>query len=201
MSKTVETVITPETYLDALGIDIPAGTLTDPDHRAVLYGLVVEFLGGAGAAEPTSGEPLGGGLEMRLMRTAVHVKLGMPTLDELKVFVMVAAVAVGAAPDPEALTAAAVFALRQRIAKTDARFGERSVVDAVLERKRATAADVVLSLHGKPCRHPAAGCRYLDDGLCGLILEPAERVVEELTERQILKRLTAAPPPEYRIAI
>lgn len=200
MTRTVDTVITPETYLDALGLDVPTGTLVEPHHRAALYELVVEFLDDHGGVSHVDAQK-GVGLEMRVPGSAVHVRVGLPTVDELKVFAMLAAVILGADVDPQALTAAGLVSLRQRLAKTDARFGERSVVDAVLELKRATAADITLALYGKPCRHPAAKCRYLRGDTCGIGLQAAEALAEDLSARQILRRLTAASPAEYRVAL
>lgn len=197
----IDTIITAETYLKALGLERPPGTLTDPEHRAALYGLVIEFLADRDCAEPASGPTDASGLDMRLMGTAVHVRLGAPTAEELRVFVALAALVLGAVLDPAAISAASVVSLKQRIGKTDARFGERSVVDAVLELGRATAADVVLRLYGKPCRHPSADCRYMRDGVCGLDRKSAEALVEGLVTRRILRQLTPAPPIEYRIEI
>lgn len=201
MKQTVDTLITPETYLTELGIVPPAGTLRDPEHRSALYGLLAEHLVENGWAAPTDGGAPPSGLELRVLGTALHVRLGPPDAEEVATFAALVALVLGAGVDPAALSAGGVVSLRARIGTTNARYGERSVVDAVLILKRASARDVVVTLSGHPCRHPGAGCRYARDGNCTIDETSADAIAEHLAERQILTRETTVPPVVYRVAI
>lgn len=201
MTRSIDTVITPETYLSELGIAAPPHTLDDPEHRTALYGLLAEHLVRKGWATPEEGALPTSGLELRLMRSALHVRLGRPDAAEVRAFAALVALVLGAVVDPAALSAGGVIALQRRIATTKAAYGERSAVDVVLEVKRATAREIVVALNGHPCRHPSSGCRYFRDGACTMDEESAHAVAEDLAERQILKRETVVPPAVYRVAI
>lgn len=198
--EALDAVITPHDFLERLAI--PGVDLRSLDHRqlAALYSLLIDFAEANGSARlmPEPPPPLGA-LEMRVSRTAFHVRLDAPSRQELETFLALAGVLMLGTGKPLTLTAAAAAALRDRIAKTQVKYGESSLVDVVLEMGSSTVDQIVTALNSHPCRHPGAGCRFEREGACGLKLEEARDIAESLTERKVLRHLNAYEPQEYGV--
>lgn len=200
---TFNAIITPHDFLEHLGVSRAVAASVDREAREHLFELAVAYAKDHGEAAPAPEPPPSPhGLEMRVPRTAWHVRLGAPTKEELSTFVQLAAVAlIGFDGDPTALSAAAVTALRARVAKSRTQYGERSIVDAVVGEGSPTVDDIVAALSGKPCRHPHAGCRFLDGGHCTLARPEARQIAEALVQRGVLRHRNAYDPYEYGLAL
>jgi len=90
-------------------------------------------------------------------------------------------------------------ALRRLVRRLHTDLGERSIVEVLRTTKPPTAAAVAASLHGAPCRHPKAGCRYYANGTCTISRQVVATTLDDLTDRQIVQRRSAVEPREYKV--
>lgn len=56
-------------------------------------------------------------------------------------------------------------------------------------------------LHGGPCRHPGAGCRYAREGTCMVSTDAVATTLAGLAARSVLVRLNAVEPYEYQVRL
>lgn len=196
-------VLTPDTFLQTLGLLDIERKLNGANQRSALFWLAIDFLRVrtvvTKAPEP---EVPPGVLTMRIPRTAFVVRLSGPVQDEIKEILAVGAYILGAGKlDAQALTLVGVMALLTRLRKLNVDYGERSVVDALGEVTEKSARWVGLQLFGKPCRYPRSNCRYRgpDGDHCNISLDQTQATLEDLVGRGILRKLTSAEPAEYAV--
>jgi len=194
-------VITEEHFLAPLGIDEVDGML--PERRRELFaaivadleerGLVVGRPGRVTARDPSD-------LELRLPGTPIHVRLAAVGDAEIKEIVTLLGV-FGVTSDPiTSISVAGLQSVRRLVRKLHTDLGERSIVEVLKKTKPPTADSVAAALHGAPCRHPKAGCRYEADGACTISQQEVALTLDDLTKRQIVLRRSAVEPHEYKVA-
>jgi hypothetical protein len=205
MARERRVTISSESYLEPLGLARHRTRLKSAEQEQQLYDLVVAFLASkdaVGAPVESTGD--GPELPFKVPGAPVHVRLSTPTKDELNSFVGVAALLLGAVSgNVLGLTIGAVLAAATRIQWLKARYGEVCVVESVSESQPPTAREITLTLYGKPCRRPGAGCRFhqTDSNTCGLGLDATSTTLAALAERKVVKALNAVEPIEYGIVI
>lgn len=191
--------ITSEHFLAPLGLpELNGGS---SERRRELFIAIVEFLATrdllderATPADRTPDE-----LHLRVPGTPVHVRLGAIGEPELREIVALVG-GLGLIDDPKTtITLTGLLALSRLVQKLRTEYGERSIVEAIKDAQPRTAAAITGILHGAPCRHPSAGCRFAVDRTCGIELDTAAATLENLVERNVLRRLNAAEPYEYAV--
>jgi hypothetical protein len=205
MARERRLTISDESYLEPLGLARYRTRLKSAEQEQALYGLVVDFL----ATKDAIGEAVGSAgdgpeLPFKVPGAPVHVRLSTPTKDELSSFVGIAALLLGAVSgNVVGLTIGAVLAAAARIEWLKAQYGEVCVVESVSESQPPTARDITLTLYGKTCRRPGAGCRFhqTESNTCGLGLDATSTTLGSLAERKVVKTLNAVEPIEYGIVV
>jgi len=201
MMNGLDEILAPDDFLERLGLADRSSALAR-DDRDWLFLLVIEFARARGEVSKVAGPPPPGSFASRIPTTSWHVRLGAPSKQELDTFVKLAGlIAFSSGVDLQALSAAALISLHERVAQTSTEHGERSVVDVILETGSATAADVVAALGAGPCLHKGAGCRFETAGTCRLSVVEAGQIAEALATRQILRRRNGYEPFEYAVAM
>lgn len=196
-------VLTPDTFLQTLGVPDIGTKLVGADQRSALFWLAIGFLRErtevAKAPEPKLPP---GTLAWKIPKTAFVVRLSGQVQGEIKQVLAVGAYIIGTGKlDAQALTLVGVMALLTRLRKLNADYGERSIVDALDEVTEKSARRVGLQLFGKPCRYPGSNCRYRKPGgdSCNISLDQIQHTLEDLVGRGILRKLTSAEPVEYAV--
>jgi hypothetical protein len=196
-------VLTPDTFLQVLGLPDVERKLNGAEQRTALFALATQFLGDQTVFPGTPAPPTPTGeLPLRIPGTSLVVRLTGPVEAELKALIAVGAYILGSGhPDPQAITLVAATALLARIRKLDADLGERSVVDALGEPGEKSARGIMLKLYGRPCRHPRSNCRFrADDQVhCAISLDTTKVILEGLTAQGVLRTLPYINPPEYTV--
>jgi hypothetical protein len=196
-------VLTPDTFLQVLGLPDIERKLNGSEQRIALFALAAEFLGDQAVFPGTPAPPMPTGeLPLRIPGTSLVVRLTGPVEAELKALIAVGAYILGSGhPDPQAITLVAATALLTRIRKLDVDLGERSVVDALGEPGGKSARGIMLKLFGRPCRHPGSNCRFRADGQghCAISLDTTKAILEGLTAQGVLRTLPYINPPEYGV--
>jgi hypothetical protein len=196
-------VLTPDTFLQTLGLSDIERKLNGANQRSALFWLAIDFLRErAVVTKVPEREVPPGVLAMRIPRTAFVVRLSGPVQDEIKEILAVGAYILGTGKlDAQALTLVGVMALVTRLRKLNVDYGERSIVDALGEVTEKSARWVRLQLFGKPCRYPQSNCRYrrTDGDHCNISLDQTQATLEDLVGRSILRKLTSADPAEYAV--
>ncbi len=196
-------VLTPDTFLQVLGLPDIERTLNGANQRSALFWLAIGYLREqALVAEAPEPEVPPGVLGLRIPKTAFVVRLGGPVQDEIKEILAVGAYILGVGKlDAQALTLVGVMALLTRLRKLNTDYGERSIVDALSEVTEKSARRVNLQLFGKPCHHPKSNCRYRapEGEHCNISLDQTQAVLGDLIGRGILRKLTSAEPVEYAV--
>lgn len=196
-------VISADHFLGPLGLPELPGAL--PQRRRELYEAIVEYLQHGGRIiERAKGTPTGSAQEadLRIPGTPVHVHVSAikePHLNEI--ITLLAGLGLHEQGGEYALTFAGLQALARLFSVLKTEYGERSIVEALRAVKPATADAVTGVLHGAPCRHPPAKCRFMQDGTC-TILEPAvTTILADLASRGVVRRLNAVEPYEYALTV
>jgi hypothetical protein len=202
MSESVS-VLTPDTFLQVLGLPDIERKLNGAEQRIALFALAAEFLGHQAVFPGTTAAPTPTGeLPLRIPGTSLVVRLTGPVEAELKALIAVGAYILGSGhPDPQAITLVAATALLTRIRKLDVDLGERSVVDALGEPGGKSGRGIMLKLYGRPCRHPRSNCRFRagDQVHCAISLDTTKAILEGLTAQGVLRTLPYINPPEYTV--
>jgi len=181
-----DVLLTRETFLTELGVGQARATL-DAAKAARLYALLRDR-GAAVPVEASGGSP--GELPYKVPGMPIHVRLSAPSREELNDFLSCGITLLGMAKgDPTAITVGIVYSLMTRITLLNARFGERCVVEAVLESPRATERNVCEVLYAKSCRRPTVKCRFHDseNDVCQLGLKDTARVLQGLRDKNVLE--------------
>lgn len=203
-----EVVITRDTFAPALGLTDVVDRLRNRDEVNHLFQLILEFLSNEGAITELDQPVRLGDAELPLLlgRT-FHVRLGAPLKEELHAIANAAALAMGAVSfatdDWRGVTLAAIVALSQRVHLLKQEYGERCLVESLTEVDRPTAEAGCANLFSKRCRRPNAGCRFhvVAEDSCGLDLESFRSTVDDLEQRNILRRRNAVDPYEYSVSV
>ena len=202
MNESIAT-LTPDTFLNVLGLREVEQQLRGVDQREALFKLTVAFL--KERALPAEVLPNNASLAefpLRVPGTAVVVRLSGSVQQEVAALLGVAGYLLGSGMlDAKSVTLVGVMALLTRLRKLRTDFGERSIVDVLGEVDRKTARNVASLLYGKPCRYPRSNCRYRapNGEHCIIGLNQVEATLNDLVERNILRRLTAAEPTEFTV--
>jgi hypothetical protein len=196
-------MISADHYLRPLGLPDLRGAL--PKRRHELFEAIVEYLRQDGLViELPAGMPAGSAQEadLRIPGTPVHVHVSaikQPQLNEI--ITLLGGLGLHERGGEYVITLAGLQALARLFSVLKTKYGERSIVEALRAAKPATAEAVTGILHGAPCRHPRASCRYMEDGTC-MIPEPAVATsLADLSSRGIVLRLNAVEPYEYSLSI
>jgi hypothetical protein len=129
--------------------------------------------------------------------TSAVVRLGKPDRNELEVLLDLALYVVNMGTiDVKSVAVSALVSLSRRVGRLRKEYGERSIFDALGEVDRPTIRDVTIALYGKPCRYPKTDCRFRNrDGKeCAILKDQAEKTIEDLAARRILRRRNAVEP-------
>jgi hypothetical protein len=194
--------ISRDSFIEPLGLPDVGGALQDPAAVDALYQLASEYLAEEElivSESPTDMSP--NELPFKIPGTPLTVRMSQPTQEELTAILSIAVLVLGAHA-PDELTLAGALAALGRVRLLRARYGERSMVEALSEAKPPTPENVVLVLYGKPCRYPDADCRFMaGSSVCGLSREGAAKTLSFLVERKVLRRLNATEPFEYALVV
>jgi hypothetical protein len=205
MAEPVTVTITRESYLEPLGLARHRERLRTEEQERRLYELVVSYLAEQDAVVETPVTADGGAeLPFKVPGLPLHIRLSAPTKDELASFVGIAALLLGAASGNLAsLSVGAVVAAMGRIQRLHAEYGEVCLVESIAESKRPTQREIVLTLYGKPCRRPTAGCRFhqTETGTCGLRVDAASATIADLTARKVVRQRNVVEPIEYGVVV
>lgn len=198
--------ITEDTFLTIL-LGPAASQLPNmaPAQKGDVYAVVVEYLRQQGQIVGRPGDvQLPNELPLKIPGAAFVVCLSMPTREELSALIALSVLLAGSGSvDLKGLGVTALLAALTRIRKLRAEYGERSIVDIIAQMAPVTARDIVLSLHGKPCRYPKGTCQFLaeDSMTCALSLEEASRTLSALVERRVVRTLNAVPPLQFGLVL
>jgi hypothetical protein len=194
--------ISADHFLGPLGLPELQGAL--PQRRRELYDAIVELLRKQDLViEGTRGASAGAGDEadLRIPGTPVHVHISAVTEPQLNEIVTLLA-GLGLHHKGEyAITLAGLQALARLFSVLKTKYGERSVVEALTDATPPTADGVTGVLHGAPCRHPGANCRYMQDETCTISVAAVATTLADLESRGVVRRLNAVHPHEYAITI
>ena len=205
MARERTVTITRESFLEPLGLRRHRESLSTPEQEQQLYDLVVDFLAekdAVSAADPAVVENTE--LPFKVPGLPLHVRLSSPTKDELTTFVGIAALILGAAAgNVPGLTVGAIVAVATRVQLLKAQYGEVCLVESVSESVPPTAREITLTLYGKRCRRPKAGCRFhqAETNTCGIAPDAVVKTLAHLEERKVVKTLNAVEPIEYGIVV
>lgn len=205
MPKSQEFTITRDTLLKQLNLPRLERLLPSPRQRERLFEIVAEYIENEALPLAVTQEPREqSGLPARIAGTSFHLRLSMPTAEELKEVTIAAAglIAATGQADLKAITAAAVMSLRNRLSRARVDYGERSVVDVLMEaRASLTADEVLIRLFGQSCRYPRSSCRHQSAARdCTLNSQGLAAVLASLEGRGVLVAEQAVAPTEYRVA-
>jgi hypothetical protein len=194
--------ISADHFLGPLGLPELQGAL--PQRRRELYEAIVERLREQGlVVEGAAGAPVGSVQEadLRIPGTPVHVHVSAikePQLNEIVTLLG----GLGLHHKGEyVITLAGLQALARLFTVLKTKYGERSVVEALSDAKPPTVEAVTGVLHGAPCRHPGAKCRYMEDGTCTISVPAVGTTLADLARRAVVRRRNAVEPYEYAITI
>jgi hypothetical protein len=175
-----------------------------PQRRRELYDAIVELLRADGllvedvVSAPASSQH---DADLRIPGTPVHVHMSAikePHLNEIVTLLG----ALGLHLRGEyAITFAGLQALARLVSVLKTQYGERSVVEALGATKPPAADGVAGILHGAPCRHPGANCRYMQEGTCTISVSAVAATLSDLEGRGIVRRLNAVEPYEYAVTL
>jgi hypothetical protein len=194
--------ISADHFLGPLGLPELRGAL--PQRRRELYEAIVEFLRGQGlVVDGATGAPAGAREEadLRIPGTPVHVHVSAIKEPQLNEIVTLLGGLGLHHKGGYAITLAGLQALARLFSVLKTNYGERSVVEALTDAKPPTADAVTGVLHGAPCRHPGAKCRFMEDGTCTISRPAVATTLTDLDERGVVRRLNAVEPYEYAITI
>ena len=205
MARERTVTISRESYLEPLGLARHRERLQSAEQEQQLYELIVGFLAEKDALErPDAAVVEDTELPFKVPGLPLHVRLSAPTKDELNTFAGIAALVVGAASgNVIGLTVGAIVAAATRIQVLKAQYGEVCLVESVSESEPPTAREITLTLYGKRCRRPKAGCRFhqTETNTCGLAPDAVTATLADLQERKVVKALNAVEPIEYGIVV
>jgi hypothetical protein len=139
-------------------------------------------------------------VELRIPGTPLHVHVSAIKEPQLNEIITLFG-GLGLGEHRFAITLTGLQALGRRFSLLKSEFGERSIAEALNDAKPPTADAVAGVLHGAPCRHPRAGCRYMRDGTCTIVEPAVTGTLEDLARRGIVHRLNAVAPYEYAVTI
>jgi hypothetical protein len=98
------------------------------------------------------------------------------------------------------ITLAGLRTLKRLFTRVRTEYGERSILEVLSATARPTAEAVAGELHGAPCRHANAGCRFMTDNEhCSISAAAVDTTLSSLAERQVVVRRNAVAPYEYNI--
>jgi hypothetical protein len=205
MARERTVTISRESYLEPLGLAEQRRHITTAEQEQQLYELIVGFLAEKDAVStPAEAVVEDTELPFKVPGLPLHVRLSAPTKDELTTFAGIAALIVGAASaNVVGLTVGAVVAVATRVQLLKAQYGEVCLVESVSESDPPTAREITLTLYGKRCRRPKAGCRFhqTETNTCGLGPDAVVKTLAHLEERKVVKTLNAVEPLEYGIVV
>lgn len=94
------------------------------------------------------------------------------------------------------------MAVATRIQRLKAQYGEACLVESIAESQPPTAREVTLTLSGKRCRRPKAGCRFhqLETNTYGFGPAAVATTIADLQKRQVVA-LYAVEPLEFAIVL
>jgi hypothetical protein len=140
-------------------------------------------------------------LALRIPGTAVYVKLSAVGDPQLKEIIALLG-GLGLLHEPKTtITLTGLLTLGRLVTLLRAKYGERSIIEALREARPPTPAAVSGVLHGAPCRHLGAGCRYAQDGTCTISMDAVTTTLGDLSRRGVLIELSAVEPHEYRLRL
>jgi hypothetical protein len=193
--------ITPEHFIAPLGLPELRGG--DPVRRRELFEAVTEYLDERGllARGGEIGRPATGELPLRVPGSPVHVRLGAVKDPELREIVALLG-GLGILHDVKhTITLTGLHALARLVSILRTEYGERSLVEVLRQATPPTAAAVAGILHGAPCRHPGAGCRFASGGVCAIGEHAVATTLASLADRKVVNRLNAVEPYEYAVSV
>jgi hypothetical protein len=194
--------LTLDHFLAPLGL--PDDPRLQPRARRELFVAIIEYLNKRGLVEGVGDAPVQDltRLDLLIPGTAIHVALSAVTDRELRELVALpTALGLAAHLNKEGITLSGLLALKHMVSRLHGEYGERSVVEVVAHLGRATVDDILAAMHGESCRHPGAGCRYAQDGLCQIGVEALESTLSELAARGVLRRRTPVEPVVWSVVV
>jgi hypothetical protein len=199
---TEHVTITAEHFLGPLGMPDLSAAL--PDRRRELFAALVEDLAERGLVADIPRRPQSGSadeVDLRVPGTPVHVHLSAIGDMHITELVGLAAGLGLHQRGGSVITLAGLKMLSRLFSFLRTECGGRSIVEALTDAEPPTADIVVGVLHGAPCRHPRASCRYNSNGYCAISSSDVATTLDDLAKRQIVTRRNAVEPFEYSITI
>lgn len=194
-----------DSFLEPLGAGGVSAKVRSPQERDALFDLTVEFFDQRGLIESESPgrEEVGAELPLKVPGAPITVRLSKPTSEELAGLLAVAVAVFGGGIPPGSFGVNALHALARRIRRLRTEYGETSIVEGVQEAKPPTCEQITLVLHGHPCRHPDAGCRFMDAKrrVCSIEQTDVSETLAWLIDNEVIRQLNPTEPVEYGLVI